>query len=208
MWRPPVAGCADAQVFALAPPVPAPAAPPAVLGMPTPTPHRQTSGALERTPFFFRFSFGLHPPDESAFVCPSDGQSSGQTSGRTKGLSSGQTPTGGTVTPPRGAPAHGGQGGRHGARAGEWDWSPRDGAPPTAPLGGVSNRRRAAATEDGAQARSPAGHRGRVEPRKSLRAVAARNSGRWRGVEGQTPSGPCDPCGRTVLLSHVTLFAF
>ena len=84
-------GCADAQVFSLAPRVPAPAAPPAVLGVPTPTPHRQTSGALERTSFFFRFSFGLHPPEESAFVCPSDRQSSGQTSGRTKGLSSGQT---------------------------------------------------------------------------------------------------------------------
>jgi len=31
------------------------------------------------------------------------------------------TPTGGAVTPPRSAPAHGGQGGRHGARAGVWD---------------------------------------------------------------------------------------
>jgi len=31
------------------------------------------------------------------------------------------TPTGGAVTPPRSALAHGGQGGRHGARAGEWD---------------------------------------------------------------------------------------
>jgi len=40
---------------------------------------------------------------------------------------------------------------------------------------------------------------------KSLRAVAARNSGRWGGAGGQTP---CDPCGRTVLLSHVTIFAF
>ena len=59
-----------------------------------------------------------------------------------------------------------------------------------------------------AQARSPAGHRGRVEPRKSLRVVAARNSGRWGGAGGQAPSGPCDPCGRTVLLSNVTPFAF
>jgi len=30
-------------------------------------------------------------------------------------------PTGEAVTPPRSAPAHGGQGGRHGARAGGWD---------------------------------------------------------------------------------------
>ena len=118
------------------------------------------------------------------------------------------TPAGGAVTPPRSAPAHGGRGGRHGARAGGWDRPPRDGAPLTAPLDGVRNRRRAAATEAGAQARSPAGHRGRVEPRKSLRAFAAPNSGRWGRAGGQPPAGPCDPCGRTVLLSHVTLFAF
>jgi len=31
------------------------------------------------------------------------------------------TPTGGAVTSPRSAPAQGGQGGRHGARAGGWD---------------------------------------------------------------------------------------
>jgi len=49
------------------------------------------------------------------------------------------TPTGGAVTLPRSAPAHGGRGGRHGARAGRWDRPPRNGAPPTAPLGGVSN---------------------------------------------------------------------
>ena len=30
-------------------------------------------------------------------------------------------PTGEAVTPPRSAPAHGAQGGRHGARAGRWD---------------------------------------------------------------------------------------
>jgi len=118
------------------------------------------------------------------------------------------TPTRGAVTPPRSAPAHGGQGGRHGARAGGCDWLPRDGAPLTALLDGVSNRRRAAATEDGVQARSPAGHRGRVEPWKSLRAVTVRDSGRWGGAGGQGPSGPCHPCGKTVLLSHVTLFAF
>ena len=53
--------------------------------------HRRTPGALERTLFLARFSFGLHPPDESAFICPSDRQSSGETSGRTKRLSSGQT---------------------------------------------------------------------------------------------------------------------
>jgi len=41
-----------------------------------------------------------------------------------------------------------------------------------------------------------------IEPRKS---VAARNSGRWGGAGGQAP---CDPCGRTVLLRHVTHFAF
>jgi len=53
---------------------------------------RRKSGVLERTLFFVRFSFGLHPPDESTFVSRSDHrQSSGETSGRTKGLSSGQT---------------------------------------------------------------------------------------------------------------------
>jgi len=30
-------------------------------------------------------------------------------------------PTGGAVSPPRSTPAHGGRGGRHGARTGEWD---------------------------------------------------------------------------------------
>jgi len=35
-----------------------------------------------------------------------------------------------------------------------------------------------------------------------------RRAGLSRRVGGQAPSGPCDPCGRTVLLSHVTLFAF
>jgi len=119
----------------------------------------------------------------------------------------GATPAGGAVTPPRSAPARGGRGGRHGARAGGWDRPPRDGAPLTAPVDGVSNRRRAAATEAVAQTRSPAGHRGSFEPRKSLRADAARNSGRWGEAGGQAPSGPCDPCGRTVLLSHVTPFA-
>jgi len=103
------------------------------------------------------------------------------------------TPTGGTVTPPRSAPAQGGWGGRHGARAGGWDRPPRDGAPLTVPLDGFRSCRRAAATTAGAQARSPGGHRGRVEPRKSLCAVAARNSGRCRGAWGQVPSGPCDP---------------
>jgi len=109
---------------------------------------------------------------------------------------------------PRRASAHGGRGGRHGARAGGWDRPLRDGAPLTAPLDGISNRRRAAATEAGAQARSAAGHRGRVEPCMSLHAVAASSSGRWGGAGGQAPSGPCDHCGRTVLLSHVTPFAF
>jgi len=74
------------------------------------------------------------------------------------------TPKGGAVTPPRSAPAHGERGGRHGARAGGWDRMPRDGAPLLAPLDGVRNCQRVAATEAGAQARSPAGHRGRVEP--------------------------------------------
>jgi len=120
----------------------------------------------------------------------------------------GATPTGGAVTPLRSAPASGGRGGRHGARAGGWDRPPCDGAPLTAPVDGVSNRQRAAATEAGAQAGSPAGHRGRFEPRKFLRAVAACVSGRWGGAGGQAPSGPCDPCGRTVLLSHVTSFAY
>jgi len=120
----------------------------------------------------------------------------------------GATLTGGAITPPRSAPARSGRGGQHGAPAGGWDRPPRDGAPLTAPVDGVSNRRRAAATEAGAQTRSPAVHRGRFEPRKSLRAVAVRNSGRWGEAGGQAPSGPSDPCGRTVLHSHVTLFAF
>jgi len=117
----------------------------------------------------------------------------------------GATPTGGAVTSPRSALARNGRGGRHGARVGGWGRPPRDGAPLSLPLDVVSNRRRAAAIEAGAQARSPAGHRGRFKPRKTLRAVAA---GRWGGAGGQPPPGPCDPCGRTVLLSHVTLFAF
>ena len=120
----------------------------------------------------------------------------------------GATPTGGAVTRPRSTPARGRWGDRRGAQAGGWDRPPRDGAPLTAPLDGVSNRRRASATEAGAQARSPAGHRGHFEPRKSLRAVAARNSGRLGGAGRQAPSGPCDPCGRTVLFSYVTPFAF
>jgi len=70
------------------------------------------------------------------------------------------------------------RGGRHGARAGGSDRPPCDEAPLTARPDGVSNRRRAAATDAGAQALSPVGHRGRVEPRKSLRVVAPRNSGR------------------------------
>jgi len=102
----------------------------------------------------------------------------------------GATPTGGAVTPPRSAPTRDGRGGPHGARAGGWDQRPRDGPPLTAPLDGVSNGRRAAATEAGAHARSPAGHRGRFEPRQSLRAVAGRNSAQWGGAEGHVPSGP------------------
>jgi len=89
----------------------------------------------------------------------------------------GATPTGGSVTPPRSAPARG----RHGAQAGGWDAPPRDGAPLAAPVDGVSNRRRAAATKAGAQERSSTGHRGRFEPRKS---VAARNLGQWGGAWG------------------------
>jgi len=103
------------------------------------------------------------------------------------------TPTGGTVTPPRSAPAQGGRGGRHGARAGGPDRPPRDGASLTAPLDGFRSRRRAAARKAGGQARLPTGHRGRVEPRKSLRAVAARNSGRWGGHGGRRRLGPVTP---------------
>jgi len=84
----------------------------------------------------------------------------------------------------------------------------RDEAPLTTPLDGVRNRRRAAATKTGAQARSPAGRRGRVESRMSLRAVSGSNSGRWGGSGGQGPSRPCDPGCRTVLHSHVTPFTF
>jgi len=103
------------------------------------------------------------------------------------------TPTGGAVTPPRSTPAHGGRDGRHGARAGRWDRLPRDGAPLTSLLDGVSNRRRAAATEAGAKARSPARHRDRVESRQSRRAVAARESGRWGGQGGRRRPGPVTP---------------
>jgi len=113
----------------------------------------------------------------------------------------GATPTGVAVTPPRSAPARG----RHGARAGGWDRPQRDRAPLTAPVNGVINLRRAAATEAGAHARSSAGHREGFEPRKS---VSARNSRQWGGAGGQAPSEPCSPCGRTALLSHVALFAF
>jgi len=60
----------------------------------------------------------------------------------------GAAPTDGAVTPPRSVAARG----RHGARAGRWDRLLRDGAPLTAPVDGVSNLRRAAATEAGAQA--------------------------------------------------------
>ena len=70
------------------------------------------------------------------------------------------TPTGGAVTPPRSTPARG----RDGARAGGCYRSPCDGPPLTVPRDGVRNRRRAAATEAGAQARSPASHRRRVQP--------------------------------------------
>jgi len=94
------------------------------------------------------------------------------------------TPMGGAITPPRSAPTHGGRCGRHSARTGGKDRLPRDGAPLTAPLDGVRNRRQATATAASAQARSPAGHRGRVEPRMSLRVVAARSSGRWAGGRG------------------------
>jgi len=90
------------------------------------------------------------------------------------------TPMGGAFTPPRSAPL-------------------------TAPLDGRPTGRRNRSRRAG---RSPAGHRGRVQPPYSLRAVAAPNSGRWGVVGGQASSGPCDRCGRTVLLRHVTLFAF
>jgi len=116
--------------------------------------------------------------------------------------------TGTTVTPPRSASARGGRGGRHGARVGGWNRPPLDGAPLTAPVDGVSNHRRAAATEAGAQARSPAGYRERFYHLKSLRVVAVRNSGRWWGAGRHAPSGPCDPFGRAVLLTTVTPFAF
>jgi len=103
------------------------------------------------------------------------------------------TPTEGAVTPPRSAPAPVRRSGQRGARTGGWDRPPRDGSHLIAPLDGVSNRRRAAATELGAQARSPAGYRGRVEPRMSLRAVAARSSGRSVGQRGRRRPGPVTP---------------
>jgi len=100
------------------------------------------------------------------------------------------------------------------AAAGRRRATPTEGAvnPPgsalTTPLDGVRNRRQAAATKAGAQARSPAGHRGPVEARMSLRAVSGSNLGRWGGAGGQGPSGPCDPGCGTVLLCHLTSFAF
>jgi len=74
---------------------------------------------------------------------------------------------------------------------------------PTAARRSASNRAPAVA-----QARSPAGHCGRVEPWKSLRAVAPRSLGLWGEAGGQAPTEPYDPCGWTVLLSLVTPFAF
>jgi len=53
--------------------------------------HPRKSGALERTLLFVRFSFRLHPPNESTFVSRSIRQLSGETNGRTRGLSSGHT---------------------------------------------------------------------------------------------------------------------
>jgi len=47
----------------------------------------------------------------------------------------------------------------------------------------------------------------RFDSRKSLLVVAARDSGLWGGARGQALSGLCDPCGKTVLLSHETSFA-
>jgi len=98
----------------------------------------------------------------------------------------GATPTGGAVTPPRSAPPRGGRGGRHGARAGGWDRPPRDGAPLTSPLDGLSNRRRAAATEAGAQARSPAVIVGASNPgsrcARSPRATRGGGGGRGAGA--------------------------
>jgi len=117
----------------------------------------------------------------------------------------GATPTGGAVTAPRSAPARG----RQGARVGGWDRPLRDGVPRTVPRDGVRIRRRAAATEAGAQARSTAGHRGRFEPRKSLHAVAARNSGRWGGGQGgRRRLGPGTLVAGQSLRGRVTLFAF
>jgi len=67
----------------------------------------------------------------------------------------GATPTGRAVTTPRSAPARGGRGGRHGARAGGWDRPPREGAPLTASLDGVSNRRRATVNRDPSNTEAP-----------------------------------------------------
>jgi len=105
----------------------------------------------------------------------------------------GATPTGGAVTPPRSAHARSGRGGQHGARAGGWDRPPRDGVPLTAPVDGVSNRRRAAATEAGAQARSPAGHRGASNPgsRCARSPRATRGGGGRQG--GRRHPGPVTP---------------
>jgi len=45
-------------------------------------------------------------------------------------------------------------------------------------------------------------------PRKSLHAVTARSLGRWGVTGGQAPSSQRAPCGRTIVLSHASLFAF
>jgi len=97
------------------------------------------------------------------------------------------TPTGGAFTPPRSAPAHGGRGGRHGARAGGWDRPPRDGAPLTAPLDGMPMGRRDRSRRAGTITRGSS---------RAFRTpvVAARGRrdqlGWWGVVGGQAPSGP------------------
>jgi len=49
------------------------------------------------------------------------------------------------------------------------------------------------------------GRRSIENPEEQEHWVLTRRGG---GAGGQAPSGPCDPCGRAVLFSHVTLFAF
>ena len=91
------------------------------------------------------------------------------------------TPTGGAFTPPRSAPLT----------------APLDGRPT-----GLRNRSRRACTITRGSSRA------RSTPVVTARGRRAHLGAVGGVVGGQAPSGPGDPCGRTVLFSNVTLLAF